>query len=82
MATVYLAEDFKHDRKVAIKVLKPELAAVIGAERFLTEIKATAHLHQRAGVLMIDRTRSSDGVQVVVNWPPLPGLQRGGREPR
>ncbi|GMR13063.1 MAG: hypothetical protein BMS9Abin29_1262 [Gemmatimonadota bacterium] len=44
MATVYLAEDLKHDRKVAIKVLKPELAAVIGAERFLTEIKTTANL--------------------------------------
>jgi serine/threonine protein kinase len=35
MATVYLAEDLKHDRKVAIKVLRPELAAVLGAERFL-----------------------------------------------
>ena len=35
MATVYLAEDLKHDRKVAIKVLKPELAAVLGAERFV-----------------------------------------------
>ena len=35
MATVYLAQDLKHDRKVAIKVLRPELAAVIGAERFL-----------------------------------------------
>ena len=36
MATVYLAQDLKHDRKVAIKVLRPELAAVIGAERFLS----------------------------------------------
>ena len=36
MATVCLAEDFKHYRKVAIKVLKPELAAVVGAERFLS----------------------------------------------
>ena len=36
MATVYLAEDVRHDRKVAIKVLKPELAAVIGGERFVT----------------------------------------------
>jgi serine/threonine-protein kinase len=44
MATVYLAHDIKHDRKVAIKVLKPELAAVIGAERFLAEIKVTANL--------------------------------------
>ena len=44
MATVYLADDIKHDRKVALKVLKPELAAVVGAERFLTEIKTTANL--------------------------------------
>jgi Tol biopolymer transport system component len=44
MATVYLAQDLKHDRQVAIKVLRPELAAVIGAERFLSEIKTTAHL--------------------------------------
>jgi eukaryotic-like serine/threonine-protein kinase len=44
MATVYLAHDVKHDRKVALKVLRPELAAVIGAERFLAEIKTTANL--------------------------------------
>ena len=44
MATVYLAQDLKHDRKVAVKVLRPELAAVIGAERFLSEIKTTANL--------------------------------------
>jgi len=44
MATVYLARDLKHDRKVALKVLRPELAAVIGAERFLAEIKTTANL--------------------------------------
>lgn len=44
MATVYLAEDIRHNRKVAVKVLRPELAAVIGAERFLQEIKVTAHL--------------------------------------
>jgi eukaryotic-like serine/threonine-protein kinase len=44
MATVYLADDLKHGRKVALKVLKPELAAVVGAERFLAEIKTTANL--------------------------------------
>ncbi|HET9726010.1 MAG TPA: protein kinase, partial [Gemmatimonadales bacterium] len=44
MATVYLAEDLRHDRRVALKVLRPELAAVIGAERFLAEIKLTANL--------------------------------------
>ena len=44
MATVYLAEDLKHHRKVAVKVLRPELAAVIGADRFLVEIRTTANL--------------------------------------
>ncbi len=44
MATVYLARDLKHNRSVALKVLKPELAAVVGAERFLAEIKTTANL--------------------------------------
>ncbi len=41
MATVYLADDIKHERKVALKVLKPELAALVGAKRFLAEIKTT-----------------------------------------
>ncbi len=44
MATVYLAHDLKHERKVAVKVLRPELAAILGAERFLNEIKVTANL--------------------------------------
>jgi serine/threonine-protein kinase len=45
MATVYLARDLKHDRPVALKVLKPELANAIGPERFLREIQVTASLH-------------------------------------
>jgi len=44
IATVYLAEDLKHDRKVVLKMLKPEPAAVIGAERLVAEIKTTASL--------------------------------------
>jgi len=44
MATVYLARDLRHNRNVALKVLKPELAAVVGAERFLAEIETTANL--------------------------------------
>ena len=44
MATVYLAEDLRHQRRVAIKVLKPELAALVGADRFLAEIRTTANL--------------------------------------
>ena len=50
MATVYLARDVRHARQVAIKVLHPELAAVLGAERFLAEICTTANLqHPRVG---------------------------------
>jgi len=44
MATVYLAQDLKHRRQVAIKVLKPELASVLGPERFLREIEIAAQL--------------------------------------
>src|SRR3989337_1527215 len=44
MATVYLARDVRHDRRVALKVLRPELGAVLGVERFLAEIKVTANL--------------------------------------
>src|SRR5688500_587787 len=44
MATVYLARDVRHERKVALKVLRPELGAVLGVERFLAEIKVTANL--------------------------------------
>ena len=61
MATVYLAEDLKHDRKVAIKVLRPELAAVIGAERFLKEIKTTANL-QHPHILGLIDSGSADGL--------------------
>ncbi len=45
MATVYLAHDLKHDRPVAVKVLRPEIAASLGAERFLREIAITARLN-------------------------------------
>ena len=45
MARVYLARDLRHDRRVAIKVLNPELASMLGADRFLSEIKVTAGLH-------------------------------------
>ena len=44
MASVYLADNVKDEREVRLKVLKPELAAVVGAERFLAEIKRTANL--------------------------------------
>src|SRR5262245_33561954 len=54
MATVYLALDLKHHRKVAIKVLRPELAAVIGAERFVREIRTIAALQHPHILGLID----------------------------
>ena len=60
MATVYLAEDLKHERKVALKVLKPELAAVVGGERFLAEIKTTAKL-QHPHILPLHDSGDADG---------------------
>ncbi|MFL5520126.1 MAG: serine/threonine-protein kinase [Gemmatimonadales bacterium] len=61
MATVYLAQDLKHDRKVAIKVLHPELSAVIGGERFLAEIKVTANL-QHPHILPLFDSGAADGL--------------------
>src|SRR5476649_2607763 len=60
MATVFLTEDLKHKRKVAIKVLKPELAAVLGAERFVQEIKTTAAL-QHPHILPLFDSGTADG---------------------
>jgi eukaryotic-like serine/threonine-protein kinase len=60
MATVFLAEDVKHHRQVAIKVLRPELAAVIGAERFLAEIRTTANL-QHPHILPLHDSGNVDG---------------------
>ncbi|HEY7877818.1 MAG TPA: serine/threonine-protein kinase, partial [Gemmatimonadaceae bacterium] len=54
MATVYLATDLKHERQVALKVLRPELALVLGAERFLAEIKITARLDHPHILTLID----------------------------
>jgi serine/threonine-protein kinase len=60
MATVYLAEDLKHHRRVALKVLKPELAAVLGAERFVQEITTTANL-SHPHILPLFDSGSADG---------------------
>ena len=54
MATVYLATDLKHEREVALKVLRPELGAVLGSERFLAEIKITARLDHPHILTLID----------------------------
>ena len=60
MATVYLALDLKHDRRVAVKVLHPDLAATLGAERFLAEIKTTANL-QHPHILPLHDSGAADG---------------------
>jgi serine/threonine protein kinase len=61
MATVYLAEDLRHHRRVAVKVLRPELAAALGVERFLHEIRdrcpVSAPAHSQKG--MVRELRSS-----------------------
>jgi len=60
MATVYLATDLKHDREVALKVLRPELGAVLGSERFLAEIRISARLDHPHILTLID-SGSADG---------------------
>ena len=57
---MYLAHDVRHDRKVALEVLRPERAAVIGAERFLTEIRTTANL-QHPHILALFDSGEADG---------------------
>ncbi len=61
MAFVYLAKDVKHERSVAIKVLKPELSATIGAERFLREIRVAAQL-QHPNILGLYDSGAADGL--------------------
>src|SRR5438128_1514291 len=65
MATVYLARDLKHDRPVALKVLRPELAAVLGGERFLREIRLTAQL-QHPHILTLIDSGEEDGFRYYV----------------
>jgi serine/threonine-protein kinase len=61
MATVYLGQDLRHDRQVAIKILHPDLGAALGAERFLTEIKTTAKL-QHPHILPLLDSGERDGL--------------------
>jgi len=68
MATVYLAHDLKHDRKVALKVLRPELAAVIGADRFLSEIKTTANLQHPHILALFDSGEAGGFVYYVMPY--------------
>ena len=67
MATVYLAHDLKHDRKVAIKVLRPEVDSVLGADRFLREIATTARL-AHPGILPLFDSGRDEGL----SWYVMP----------
>src|SRR6187551_227451 len=60
MATVYLAEDLRHSRRVAVKVLRPELSAQLGHERFLREITTTANL-RHSNILPLFDSGEVDG---------------------
>jgi serine/threonine-protein kinase len=85
MATVYLAEDRKHRRQVALKVLRPELAAALGPERFLREIETTANL-RHPHILPLYDSGEADGFLYYV-MPYVEGeslrdrLRREGRLP-
>ncbi len=69
MATVYLADDLKHDRKVALKVLRPELGAVLGVERFLAEVKITARLDHPHILALIDSGTAGGLLYIVfLDW--------------
>jgi eukaryotic-like serine/threonine-protein kinase len=61
MATVYLAHDLRHDRHVALKVFRPEVAAMVGARRFLAEIRTTANLQHPSIVPLFDSGTATDG---------------------
>jgi serine/threonine protein kinase len=85
MAMVYLARDLRHDRRVAIKVLREDLAAIVGAERFLGEIRVTASL-QHPNILPLFDSGSAGGLL----WYAMPYIEgetlrtyldRGGRLP-
>lgn len=87
MATVYLAHDIKHDRDVAIKVLKPELASSIAAERFLREIGITARLSHPHVLPLLDSGAAGGGDILYFVMPVITGeslrdrLRRGGALP-
>ena len=68
MAVVYLAHDVRHDRPVAVKVIRPELSAVIGADRFLQEIRLTAHLQHPHILPLYDSGSAGDLLYYVMPY--------------
>ena len=77
MATVYLANDVRHQRPVAVKLLNPELGAVLGADRFLSEIRVTANL-QHPNLLPLFDSGEANGLLFYV-MPYIEGETLRGR---
>jgi len=75
MATVFLAHDIKHDRSVALKVLHPELAAALGGDRFLREIRIAAHLQHPHILTLIDSGEVVDGVKAPLLYYVMPYVE-------
>ena len=75
MATVYQAEDLKHHRKVALKVLRPELSAVLGGERFLAEIRVTAGLQHPHLLPLFDSGAAGELLYYVMPYVDGPSLR-------
>ena len=68
MATVYLAHDVRHDRQVAVKVVKPEIVATVGADRFINEIRTTAHLKHPHVLPLFDSGSAGDALFYVMPY--------------
>ena len=77
MATVYLARDLKHDREVALKVMKPELYTETGALRFLNEIRITSRLDHPHILTLFDSGASAASSGM---WCPISGGNRSASE--
>jgi eukaryotic-like serine/threonine-protein kinase len=75
MATVYLAQDLKHARRVALKVLHPELSAILGGERFLREIRVTAQLQHPHILSLIDSGEAAGLFYYVMPYVPGESLR-------
>ena len=83
MATVYLAEDVKHRRKVAVKVLRPELAANLGPDRFLREIEIAAQLNHPHILPLLDSGEAEGFLHYVMPYVAGDSLRKrmGGEQP-
>src|SRR3954466_11082733 len=82
MATVYLVQDLRHDRPVALKVLHPELAVTLGPERFQREIRLAARLQHPHILSVHDSGESSAGPGAPILWFTMPYVEGESLRPR